>query len=227
MITSKDLVSAFADRLYQWSEQVRHVFRRTSPEHYSRGELAPVVLLPGVYETWQFLRPVGNRLNALGHPIHIIAKLGYNRKTVTASAALAQRYLDDLNLTGVILVAHSKGGLIGKHMMVTDDLTARVAQLIAVNTPFGGSTLARYALGATMRAFSPADETLTSLGANLTANRRITSIYSRLDPLIPAGSELAGATNVELSMVGHFRPLASRQLFATIEHALHTSQGRE
>ena len=220
MITARDAGAAVADRVYQMREQARHVVGRTPSEGYRRGDLAPVLLLPGVYETWQFLRPVADRLNALGHPIHTLPELGYNRLTIAASAELAQRYLDERNLTGVIIVAHSKGGLIAKHMMVTDDRAGRIDRLIAINSPFGGSTLANWAPVRTLRAFSPRDETVMTLAANRAANTRITSIYSRLDPLIPGGSELDGAQNVCLPMVGHFRPLSSPALFAAIEGAI-------
>lgn len=220
MITARDAGLAVADRFYQMREQAKHVVGRTPSVRYDRGELAPVLLLPGVYETWQFLRPVADRLNALGHPIHTLRDLGYNRLTIVASAALAQRYLDAENLTGVAIVAHSKGGLIAKHMMVTDDRAGRIDSLVAINSPFGGSTLANWAPVRTLRAFSPRDETVMTLAANLAANARITSIYSRLDPLIPGGSELEGAKNVCLSIVGHFRPLASPALFAEVEGAI-------
>lgn len=220
MMTPRDLVDAMADRLYQMSVQAQHVVRRVPNTHYLDGDAAPVLLLPGVYETWQFLRPAADRLNALGHPIHLLTALGYNRLTVVESAALAQRYLDERGLTNVILLAHSKGGLIGKHMMVTDDRSARITQLIALNSPFGGSTLAKYAPVRTLRAFSPLDETVQTLAANLEANAHITSIFSRLDPLIPGGSRLEGATNVELPIVGHFRPLDTVQFFDEIERAI-------
>ncbi|MCU1556339.1 MAG: alpha/beta hydrolase [Microbacteriaceae bacterium] len=227
MIGLRDIGLTVVDRGYQLSEQARHLLHRRVDDGYSAGSGNPVLLVPGVYETWQFLRPVADRLHELGHPIHILPELGYNRKTVTASAAVAQRYLDMLDLRGVILVAHSKGGLIGKHMMVLDDRDGRIATLIAVNTPFGGSILARYAPNAALRAFSPADETLVSLGGNLAANERITSIYSRLDPLIPGGSRLAGATNIELPLVGHFRPLASRELFDAVEESIRAAEGSQ
>ncbi|MET4705117.1 alpha/beta hydrolase [Frigoribacterium sp. UYMn621] len=220
MISARDAGAAVADRLYQMREQSRHVVGRVPNPRYARGTLAPVLLLPGVYETWQFLRPVADRLNTLGHPIHTLPVLGYNRFTIVASAELAQRYLDERNLTGVFIVAHSKGGLIAKHMMVTDDRAGRIDSLVAINSPFGGSTLANWAPVRTLRAFSPRDETVMTLAANLEANARITSIFSRLDPLIPEGSELAGATNVRLPMVGHFRPLSSPALFAEVEAAL-------
>ena len=220
MISVRDAGATVVDRLYQMREQIRHVVRREPSKRYDRGELAPVLLIPGVYETWQFLRPVADRLNALGHPIHTLRGLGYNLLTIVASAELAQRYLDERNLTGVIIVAHSKGGLIAKHMMVSEDRAGRIDRLVAINSPFGGSTLADWAPVRTLRAFSPRNETVMTLAANLAANTRITSIYSRLDPLIPGGCELEGARNIRLSMVGHFRPLASPALFAEVESAV-------
>ena len=220
MISVRDAGATVVDRLYQMREQIRHVVRRAPSKHYDSGELAPVLLLPGVYETWQFLRPVADRLNALGHPIHTLRGLGYNLLTIVASAELAQRYLDERNLTGVIIVAHSKGGLIAKHMMVSEDRAGRIDRLVAINSPFGGSTLADWAPVRTLRAFSPRNETVMTLAANLAANTRITSIYSRLDPLIPGGCELEGARNIRLSVVGHFRPLASPALFAEVESAV-------
>ena len=220
MISVRDAGATVVDRLYQMREQIRHVVRRAPSKRYDSGELAPVLLLPGVYETWQFLRPVADRLNALGHPIHTLRGLGYNLLTIVASAELAQRYLDERNLIGVIIVAHSKGGLIAKHMMVSEDRAGRIDRLVAINSPFGGSTLADWAPVRTLRAFSPRNATVMTLAANLAANTRITSIYSRLDPLIPGGCELEGARNIRLSMVGHFRPLASPALFAEVESAV-------
>lgn len=220
MITARDAGAAVVDRLYQMREQARHLVGRTPSPRYGRGDLAPILLLPGVYETWQFLRPVADRLNALGHPIHTLRALGYNRLTVAESAELAQRYLDEKDLRHVIIVGHSKGGLVGKHMMVADDVSGRIDSLVAINSPFEGSTLANWAPVRTLRAFSPKDKTVLTLAANRAANARITSIYSRLDPLIPIGSELDGATNVCLPMVGHFRPLGSPALFAAVEGAV-------
>jgi triacylglycerol lipase len=220
MISTRDAVAAVADRLYQLRAQATHVVRRAPSARYREGDLAPVLLLPGVYETWQFLRVVADRLNSLGHPIHTLPQLGYNLLTIAESASLAQRYLNERNLVGVVIVAHSKGGLIAKHMMVTDDVDGRIDSLIAINTPFGGSALADWAPVRTLRAFSPRDETVMTLAANRAANARITSIYSRLDPLIPDGSDLDGATNIRLSMVGHFRPLGSAALLTEIERAI-------
>ncbi|MES2172064.1 MAG: alpha/beta hydrolase [Actinomycetota bacterium] len=216
MAAARDLVAIARDRLYQMRKQVAHRFGPDPVERYPGGDKAPVLLLPGVYETWQFLRPVADYLYGLGHPIHTLPQLGCNRKRIAESAALAEVYLESHDLRGVILVAHSKGGIIGKRMMVTDDATGRIAQLIAVCSPFAGSSLARFAPNPALRAFHPRNALLLELAQERAVNARITSIYSRLDPLIPGGSRLEGATNIELPMVGHFLPLASMRLFCEI-----------
>jgi triacylglycerol lipase len=220
MGVAQDAIAVVYDRLYQIGKQATHHFGPDPVERYPGGDRAPVLLLPGVYETWQFLRPVADLLYGLGHPIHTLRELGYNRRHIGASATLAQAYLDANELRGVILLGHSKGGIIGKRMMVADDAAGRIAHLIAVCSPFGGSSLARLAPNPALRAFHPRNALLLELAREQTVNARITSFYPRLDPLIPGGSRLEGAENVELSMVGHFRPLTSPQLFSEIERVV-------
>ncbi len=220
MISPRDVAAVIADRGYQLLTQFGHLVGRDDPARLLDGEKDPVLLLPGVYETWEFLRPVGERMHELGHPVHTLGELGYNRRTIAASAAAAQAHLDARDLRRVILIGHSKGGIIGKHMMVTDDTAGRIAQLIAVCSPFAGSSLARFAPNPALRAFRPRDAVITALAADLAVNGRITSVYSRLDPLIPNGSRLEGARNVELPIVGHFRPLSSVGLLDSVENAI-------
>ena len=210
----------FLDYVYVSWWQLRHVFSRGLPEGFELGDQAPVLLLPGVYETWQFLRPVADRLHAAGHQIHVVRELGYNRATVIDSAGVAQAYLDAHDLRGVILVAHSKGGLIGKHMMLVDDTGGRIDRLVAVATPFGGSVYARYFLNRAIRAFAPNEPTLVMLAANAVANARITSIYGEFDPHIPAGSRLEGATNVQIPIMGHFRLLGDSRVQQAVDAAV-------
>ncbi len=204
----RNLVPWVSDYVYATDAQVRHIFGRSNTKIYLSGTKAPVVLLPGVYESWQFMRHIAERLHDDGHPVHVVHTLGFNRRSVPEGAKAAQTYLRENDLTDVRLVAHSKGGLIGKHMMVVDDREKRIDRMIAVNTPFAGSPYARFALGRTLREFHPSAATLTMLGKELAVNRRITSLYSEADQYIPGGSPLEGAENVPLPYVGHFRLLS-------------------
>ncbi|MEO5920444.1 MAG: alpha/beta fold hydrolase [Pseudolysinimonas sp.] len=190
------------------------------PARYRRGSGRPVVILPGVYETWHLLRPIADELNRCGHPVHPMYVMGFNRMPVPATAQLVAREIAALDLRDVALVAHSKGGLVGKHVLAFDDPDGRIDRLVAVATPFAGSRLARYTMGSTLRAFLPGDPVIQGLTAERAVNVRITSVYPRFDPNIPDGSRLEGATNVEIAMWGHFRLLAAAETIAAVVEAV-------
>ena len=180
---------------------------RTVPASWRQGDRVPVLLLPGVYETWRFLRPVSERLHALGHPIVVVPGMGRNTRPIAATAEAAQRVLDAHDLHDVVVLAHSKGGLIGKTMMVSTDVDGRIARMVTVNSPFSGTRWSLVLPSRTLRAFSPRDADLLRLADQLEANSRISSMASGFDAHVTEGSVLPGATNVTFPVDGHFRPL--------------------
>jgi hypothetical protein len=107
----------------------------------------------------------------------------------------------------VVIVAHSKGGLIGKQVLL-DDVEGRVRRLVAIATPFSGSVLARLVPSRPVRAMGPDDATILALAGRPEINHLITSICPSFDPHIPTGSHLEGATNIPVAAIGHFRVLA-------------------
>jgi triacylglycerol lipase len=212
-----------ADYAYVTYWQIHGFLHRTDPAPYlvpSRSGAGPVVVIPGVYETWQLMRPVMDVVHALGHPVHVVEPLGYNIGSVVDMAALVGTYLREADLNDVTIIAHSKGGLIGKHVMLSTDSGARVRRMLAVCTPFSGSRYARYALTPVLRAFSPRNPVLLALLANLEVNARITSVYGVFDPQIPGGSFLKGGENIELDVMGHFKILTDRSLHQVIRRSL-------
>ncbi|MCU1571315.1 MAG: alpha/beta hydrolase [Naasia sp.] len=210
------------DYLYVAYWQVQGFLFRIDPSHYRGPELTgrPVLLIPGIYETWQFMRPVADLVRKRGSPVHVVPTLHWNTATVASSADLVAEYLEEHDLRNVLVVAHSKGGLIGKYAMLRRDPSGRIARMIAISTPFSGSVYARWFLLRSIRDFSPADPTLRMLGEQLEANSRITSIWGAFDPHIPGGSRLEGATNVVLHSSGHFRIFGQRDLLEAVGLAL-------
>ncbi|PJJ71986.1 PGAP1-like protein [Diaminobutyricimonas aerilata] len=205
-----------SDWVYATRATLRHLGGRWPEAEYTRGSGRAVLLIPGVYETWQFMRPIADRLVELGHPVHALDALGYNRRSIRDSASLGQAYLRKRDLTDVVIVAHSKGGLIGKHMMAVNDRERRVAKMVTVNTPFSGSPLARIAVGRTLREFRPAGETVRLLSKELEVNSRITSISSKQDPFVPPDTSLTGGENLRVPIVGHFRPLGNPEVIREV-----------
>lgn len=169
----------------------------------------PVLLIPGVFETWHYLKPIRDRLADLGHPVHSVPELGFNRHPIPEMAALLTAYVEHRGLVGVTIVAHSKGGLIGKSMLVADALSGagRLNRMISVNTPYAGSPLARFGMGP-WREFQPTRPVIVDLAAAVDVNACITSLSSTFDQYVPAGNAvLEGAENVLLPFDGHFRVL--------------------
>ena len=211
------------DYLYVAGRQVEGVRGRGGHEIYRTSDRAvppDVLLVPGVYEPWAFMRPVADLLHGEGHRVHVLPALGYNRGPIPQAAALLGRHLREHDLRDVVIVGHSKGGLIGKLAMLREDPDGRIRSMVAVNTPFAGSAYARWIPLPSIRAFVPTDATLVALAAEIEVNSRITSVHSRWDPHIPAGSVLDGAANITLDVPGHFRSLEDPRLREVILEAV-------
>jgi hypothetical protein len=213
-----------ADYAWATDRQLRHFARPSrlpagpgAPESGSPAGpgRAPVVLLPGIYETWEFLGPVADALARAGHPVHAVPDLKHNAHPVPEAAGIVVEFLRRTDLAGVVLVAHSKGGLIGKHVMLSA-ASDRVLGMVAVATPFAGSRWARYMLSRALRSFDPRDPVLLALAGELLVNERITAVYPTFDPHIPETGHLVGARNIELPLSGHFRPLGHPLLVDTV-----------
>lgn len=208
-----------SDYAYAAWGQVRAFFVRTDPERFSTGGAAPILIIPGVYEPWRFLLPLIRDLHGHGHPVHVVDPLRNNRVPVSEGARLVDEYLAEHGVDNMIIVAHSKGGLIGKHVMSFGTHARKIRAMVAIAVPFGGSRYARFFFNPTLRAFSPRDTTVVRLASEYDANSRIISVFARFDPHIPEGSALPGAKNVCLDTGGHFRILAHPDTLAEVRRA--------
>lgn len=197
----------------------RRGLRLGLPDRFRRGTERAVVIVPGVYETWHFLAAVATKLNDAGHPVHVLPELGINAAPIPQSVGTVIDALARRDLRDVALVAHSKGGLIGKGAML-QDVDRRIDRLVAIATPFGGSKMAYLTVLPSLRTFSPRHRVIRGLTAERAINARITSIYPSFDPHIPEGSALDGATNVECAVIGHFRVLEDPEVLDAVVAAV-------
>ncbi|WP_314148770.1 alpha/beta fold hydrolase [uncultured Leifsonia sp.] len=199
------------DYEYVLRHQLAALFDRSLPEALvdGTGGSTPVVLLPGIYETWRFLRPLARRLHAAGHPVHVISALGDNRMSLTEAADRVRAHLERFDLREVTIVAHSKGGLVARLLLATPGVEQRIRRAVTVAAPFSGSTLARYVPLAAVRALRPGAAELRSVSGTDAGVGRIVSVWGWWDPHIPGGSRLDGARNIPVPVGGHFRILGS------------------
>jgi pimeloyl-ACP methyl ester carboxylesterase len=220
------------DYAYVARKQLLGAISRTKAEQYrNRQTKKPsIILIPGVYEHWQFMKPLAALLHHHAYDVHVVEGLGYNRHDIMTTASVVQAYVASHNIKQCILVAHSKGGLIGKYLLTTNNRDGRILGLVALNTPFSGSRYAYlFLIFKSLRIFIPNSSILKLLSKNQLVNQSIVSIYSKFDPHIPGGSYLEGAKNIQLETHGHFRIVNDQVVhrilleeLARIEKTVHT-----
>ena len=205
-----------------------HVLPRRHPgshDHSPGCRDIPVVLLPGILEPWSYLAPLARWLGRHGHPVVFVKTLGWNLHNLDASAERCLAALRQRGIRRCVLVAHSKGGLIGKSVLLRQGDDDVALGLVAVATPFGGSSIGRRLHGLVARSplglFSPGNPVLRGLAGEAAVNAHIVSLAPAWDQVIPEGSRLEGATNVELDVPGHFRPMREESVWRIIHDHVH------
>lgn len=174
-----------------------------------------VVLLPGILENARYLAPMAQWLAAQGHVVHQLPALGWNLRGLTRSVEKGFAALETLGIEDAVIVAHSKGGLIGKAMLLDPRSEGLLRGMVAIATPFGGSALwDRAQRTVVLRrspvgVFHPEHPDLARLHTERDVNRRIVSLSPAFDQMIPGGSHLEGATNEVLTVEGHFRAVST------------------
>lgn len=186
----------------------------------------PVVVLPGIYETWRMMRPVADALRAAGHPVHVVPEVGLNLAPIRTVAEAVARHVGDESLERFAIVAHSKGGLVGKAVLLHPAVGDRVTVLVTVATPFAGSSWAVWAPpGSGVRSLTPWARGVRALSREARANARIVSLVPRWDPHVPDDAHVTGGTNIRLPETGHFAPLGSPRVHRVVVAHL-AGQGR-
>jgi triacylglycerol lipase len=197
------------------------VLYRKPPEHflgYVKENKAPVILIPGLLESWHALQRIGTRLSKKGHPIYVLEGLGMNIKDISESAKHIESLFKEQGIKGAIIISHSKGGLIGKHFMVFSGNGKNVRKLVTISTPFSGSEIVNYIPTRAHQELHPESQAIAKLNAETSVNKKIVSIYGIFDnhvwPL--SSSHLEGAKNVQLNVHGHHSILFDKRTIRAV-----------
>jgi triacylglycerol lipase len=187
------------------------------PKHflgYTLENKPPVILIPGVYSKWQFLKAVADPISLKGHPVYVVERLGYNTRAIDDSARLVRELIDEKNLHNVIIVAHSKGGLIAEYLLTYNNQDGRVVKVIAIATPFLGSHAVKFLPGKVFKELHPESEMIKRLNSENDINHKIVSIFGEFDNHVwPTGNcKLEGAKNIQVNIYGHHKILFNKQV---------------
>lgn len=216
-------------------------FHRNPPKHYLGYVVAgrvPVILIPGILGEWGIMKHLGDKISLTGHPVYIVPKLGHNLYSIPTSAqklkAIVRRvipkpghhsfdvslnarhvrkFIEQQNIKGAVIVAHSKGGLIGKYFLEHHNYDHKVIGMIAIASPFSGSTMAKLIPHKAFKELKTDSRIIHDLLEHEEVNEKIISIFPEYDNYVRAeqGSFLKGAQNIMIPIHGHHTILFDKE----------------
>lgn len=205
------------DYLHALHKQGYAFMYRKPPAHYlgfvKEGRV-PIILIPGIYEKWHFLKAIADPLSLRGHPVYALEHLGYNTSAIKHSAELIRELIDEKKLRSAIIIAHSKGGLIGKYMLAHHNQDGKIKKVIAIASPFGGSNIAKIVRHAPVQELHPDSEIIRKFQNEKSVNDKIVSISGMFDNHVWPESScvLDGAKNIQVHEYGHHKILFSKRV---------------
>ncbi|MDQ6620105.1 MAG: alpha/beta fold hydrolase [Pseudomonadota bacterium] len=185
----------------------------------------PVLLVHGVLcnaGVWLGMR---GALSGMGvGPIYTISLRSPLASIDRFAEQVAARIDHILAVTGapkIVIVGHSMGGLVAR-AYVRAYGSNRVTRLVTIGTPHRGSVVARGVPGACLGQMCPGSEWLQGLNAAARPVIPVVSIWSWHDSMVVPqdSSQLAGATNITVTGVGHNALLRNRRVIRLVAEAL-------
>lgn len=206
------------DLLFAANGAAKMYIYRKPPAHYLgfvKDGKYPVIVIPGYMGRWAFMKSIADPISHLGHPVYVLPHLGNNMKDIPTSAKIVYDLINENNLKKVIIVAHSKGGLIGKYLMVHFDKDQKVSGMVTIGTPHMGSNLASYFKFIKSNEFHPSHQMIKELTGYPEVNKRIITISASFDNLVwhEKKAALDGALdNLHVAVAGHHKLIFDKEV---------------
>jgi len=189
-------------------------FYRKPPEYFlsnSKKGFPPVVFIQGYLARWGFMKPLGDKLARAGYPVYVIPELGNELVSVEKGAKIVKAMIERKNLKGVVLIGHSKGGIVGKYLLVHENSDGRIVGLVALAAPFLGARFAPLIRSA--KELSPRSDLLMDLLVNNDVNKKIVTISPSFDATsVHNGDKLVGAENITVKTSGHKKLVSDKEV---------------
>ncbi len=193
----------------------RYYFRREPPIDWNTGNNGDAILIPGVHAQWVSLEKIATALHKEGCRIHLVKKLGTNTKPVTAAAHDVAEYIKDNNLKDVIIIGHSKGGIVAVNLLKDPTVAERIKRIINIAGPIKGSYMAW--IYPSTRELLPSSDLIKNYLQGIDT-KKIINLYPRIDNDIIPNKSLLGENciNKQIDIFGHIRIVEARQTINAI-----------
>lgn len=185
------------------------------PKNWSEGVKGDVILIPGFFETWIFLKYIADDLNRSGYKIHTIPDFNYNILPLHECTKVLNEYIKNNHLKNILFISHSKGGIIAK--LIIDSNIDSSHRSISVTTPYKG-TIFGYLYLFNLKELTPSSKLITSVINHPVIKDTIVNLYAKLDNHILPNKNalLPDAKNIQVDVVGHTRILEDYRTLVVI-----------
>lgn len=211
----------FIDYLYMVYGAIVSHFHLAPPKHYLEYVVAgkvPVIIIPGVFNRWSFMKKIADEISSEGHPVHVVSGLGYNLFSIPKSSDQVASIIEKEDVHNVVIVSHSKGGLIGKHVLVHHNSDNRILGMVSIATPYSGSEMAKLLPISPLNELRTGGDIISDLHLNTVVNSNIVSLIPEYDNHVWAveGCYLEGAKNIQVKVHGHHKVLYDEHVITTV-----------
>lgn len=217
----KKIIYWIIDYCYLLAGKVLMYIYKNPPKHYLdyvvKGK-NPIILIPGNSNKWGFLKKLGDQISRLGHPVYIVDKLGTNLFDIPSSAKIVRDVIDKNNLERVVLLGHSKGGVVGKYILIHKNKDNKISRLIAIAAPFSGTNIVNHLPYKSLKELSPKSKIIQEMNSNSEVNSKIISIMPEFDNHVwsDKGGYLEGAWNIRVPTKGHHKIVFDKNVIKKI-----------
>lgn len=183
-------------------------FLKKLPDEWNLGEQGDVILIPGLHETNFFLYKIAKNINTLGYKIHVIP----NFNSTNGIEQISHKLNDVVSIiesNEIILISHSKGGLVAKYFIDTSSQAKKIKYSISIATPYKGTLFGKLKFHG-LHEVEPNSRFINCLSSTEN-NAKIINFYPKFDNhVIPNNNlTLEGANNIKINVNGHTRILTS------------------
>ena len=217
------------DYVYMLRGAIAGVIFRAPPKEYLGYVIEnknSIIIIPGIFEKWGFMKPIADSLSLRGHPVYVVSSLTYNLFSIPVSAEkvaeVVKQAHGDYPNTSIIFVAHSKGGLIGKYFLSEYNQEGFVSKMISIATPYSGSSMAKLLPLDPITELRNDSALIMELQKNTKVNTMIVSLSPEYDNhvWVEEGSYLDGAKNIIIPVKGHHRILFDEGVLEVIKEEI-------
>ncbi|MEN9389293.1 MAG: hypothetical protein RLY61_377 [Candidatus Parcubacteria bacterium] len=194
--------------------------RKKLPDEWVLGDVGTVVLIPGLHETNFFLYSVGNFLNQHGYRILTIPEFD-SLEPVGQIYTKLEKLVQSLDASNIILVSHSKGGIVAKYFLDNSNQSHRIKYSVSLATPYLGSVFAILRFH-NLHELASSSNLIKEVSQQDAHVAKVINLYPKFDNHVIPNKNLLlkGAKNIQINVNGHTRILVCEETYTEIIKAL-------